>query len=1276
MAQPNQYVAKHPFQGDVRQSQLSFPKGAVISAKPNQEGAWWWGACSGKEGWFPPTYVAPMAQSPPPQHQPLPGYGNQPPQQQMSMQQRMQQASFAPSVKQQPPQRPGVPPQHQPMPVAGAYGQQPGGFGAVQAHQPGFSQPPPLNFQGGLGAVRPQQNFEPADPFAGLENMSGPASAASSTGATTSPSMAGGATPSTPNAGGSASAFAGTQGQPKQQPVPSPAPQGKVDPTQAALARMGVSPIAGKSNTTSQSTASTPIPSRSASPMIPHGNSTSPPAGAPMQKGVSSPTSGAGGAHSVQQRARSKSPGSVSSARSNSSGQMSMARKAFEQRSRSKSPSYDSTHSGDATSYPAALSKEEAQARHQREEEEAKQRARMRREKEEMKKSDLQVASGIGSSGVSIQTTSSGEIEVGIAEPTFNAYDFLAGTSGGLPTRKFSPIFRVPPFWALMNLETYIRRFPLSPEKLADRAAAYQQLAKALSFVCHVVAETDAATKAGRGRFAALRRGEKQQSPLHFLRFNHLGCEACIKLISLLPHSAGASGKVLDGLFLNFINVFVSLIENLQPNQQLVLPGGWQQPEYTHLCLYIVRNCGSSFSFTVCNTGRDGLQYHPATFDPETGRELKQLAMTIWSIPASRMQDSTFWTLLFRMQVYPSKKNDAEFLYTRLLPALNAQPLRSNLDQGPADYLDVPDAISASTFHPLAKLAMTTTPEAGKRPSKYSSLLLMNAAADLAYAEIENAPASSMDPEDTRILKLTGRNLANFASTMDISTVGDGSLGASLSSTWDLLDKLHKKINFTSSKAADQHTLGLSKLSLSDDFSKGVITSLRTDAGSAAHPLFGRLRRDDYENVVKRLMGDPRPDPILIPAVLTDEELPPIATDYMTAASSLQRIADACSLLLQQRRLIKNAAAFAASAAQYAMTVILPMPHSDARYCFWRKSDMRRETQLNLLFLIRRMCRIYSAATACVQQSRGLVAIRSIAFACAACVADAICRVKAVDDPSTFALHYSGLCEGPTEPFAIEAGSFDTLGSNLPIYDPNICSLRFRCLDYLREMTLKMSGDKRHTIFNFDASMTPMEGDLVLITQLSIQLALVRPFPATDEAMINHSANLISGKNGSIIEVLPEFEYFRDIVFHFKHAVSGKAQTAEKKDSRTWLPSDATLHWNVKRKDKEDPRLFFDVAAFHGHGQEFVERVAQEHTTETAFKGFLSLFSSKSKAVRARLSSADPTTVVNSCGDKFLNRRYVKESLRPFCGSPLALSTVTNYTATLQGKGGVCSNRG
>lgn len=898
-----------------------------------------------------------------------------------------------------------------------------------------------------------------------------------------------------------------------------------------------------------------------------------------------------------------------------------------------------------------STSREEMEAKRLRQQEEAKRKAQMLKEKEEIaRERKRDVAVGLGVSGFAVQTSETGEVEVGLASAhatssVFNPYEFLGGTSGQFPTRTFSPIYRVPPFWALLGLDSYIRRFPPSVDKEAGVAAKYEQLCKAISFVCHVVVESDNLSRSGRGRFRFRKEPKRQgdDTALAFIRTNHWALEACIRLISVLPHSAGATGSQLDALFLNFINVFMPLIENLQPNQQLVLPGGWQQPDYAHLCLYIVRNCGDNkYSFTVCNTGKDGLEYHPSSFDSETGKQLKQLAMTIWNIPSSRLMDSSFWVVLFRMQVYPTKKNTAAFLYTKLLPALNSQPLMSNLDQGPHEFLEPPDAISAMSFHPLARIALATTPAVGARPARYTTLLIMNAAVDLAFADIENAGRSSMDPEDTRILKLTGRNLSNFASTIDPMVVPDGSLGASLSNTWDVLDKLLKKLNYSSSKPLDQYSHGLSATARNDSFSKGKIESLRTDAGSAAHPLFGRMRTDNYEQVVRDLMGDPRPDPILIPAVLTDDSLPPVATNYQEAGSSLQRIADACSLLLQQRKLVKNAAAFAASASQYALMTILPLPHLDPTYCFWRKGKMRRETQVNLLFLIRRMCRIYGAATACVQQSRGLVAIRSTALACAACVADAICRVKAVDDPSAFALHYSGLCEGPTEQFGIEAGAFDTLGSNLPIYDPNICSIRFQCLDYLRGISMKLDGSKRLTIFNYDVSLSPMEGDVELITQLAIQLALPRPHPPTPEARANHAATLITGRNGALVEVVQEFEFFRDIVFYFKHSVSGKAAQAPplpNKPPIAWYPSDAILQWELQRVEKDSPILVYKVSSFRGHPQEYVDRIASvEKKQDNAFKGFLSLFGN-TKVERARLSSADPTNVVNSCGEKFQKAR-------------------------------------
>lgn len=511
----------------------------------------------------------------------------------------------------------------------------------------------------------------------------------------------------------------------------------------------------------------------------------------------------------------------------------------------------------------------------------------------------------------------------------FNIYEFLAGADRKEPRRKFYPIERVAPFWSLMGLDVYVDRLQQADEfggggnaiagiagSLAtgisglsligggaggvasgdgggsgDAAATtavasgappasstpapftaapmYEQLAKALSFQCHIVQESE------RGMYTAP--GGARSHPLDYLRQNQIGLEACIKLISMLPHSAGASGKALDALFLNFINTFVNLVGNLQPNQQIVLPGGWQTPDSAHLCLYVLRNRGGTYSFSVVNTGPDGLEYHLSNFDGTTGRQTKQLCLTVWDIPPERITDSTFWVLLFRLQVYPSRRNNAEFLYAKLLTSLNSRPLLSNNNadaSGPPAEFYYPPATAkvARQYHQLALLALTTIPEWNMPSSRYSSLLVRTAAVEIAYRGIEDARPSSMDPEDSRILQLTARNLANYASTLDPAefamagnkdggSAGAGpmmnSLGQALSNTWELLDKLLAKLSVASSRPLDQHSapqIGGAEGEGGEQFDKGLLRSLRAGEGSAAHPFFGRLRRDNYEEVVKALM--------------------------------------------------------------------------------------------------------------------------------------------------------------------------------------------------------------------------------------------------------------------------------------------------------------------------------------------------------------------------------------------------------------------------------------
>lgn len=637
--QPSRYVAKHSFQGNVAQSQLSFPSGAIIVARPNQEGAWWWGNCNGREGWFPPGYVAmaPAAVGTPMsagagsgmsgvqvgQGQPgmFPAAGQ-------PVQQLMQQATFTSSVQQQQLRR-----QQQPLQT----GPPPGTFGAgmAQSNQTGFSGPPPVAFGGASGqppssafggvpahhastvrspaySMAPQSQqgpppasfgyapsvptrYEPDDPFAGLDTTpvaSGSVAASATTTAVTNPAPQQVLAPTL----ASSLAVQSTNGNVGRAPPPrtnSNAATKDVDSAAAAMARLGVKPAA------SLSPMAIPSTSRETSPAPPINRSLT---ASRVASSVSSPPK----SEDVPVSSGVESATAISS-------QISRTQK--------------------------QETKEELQLRLAREQEEARLKAKMRQEKEEIKRSQLKAnvdATGsVGGLGVSGAIESGANINQGAMAKSdfddsiyFNPFDFLNGTSGSFPERKFSPIYRVPPFWALLNLNTYVHQKPVPPEKLQDRAAMYEQLAKSLSFVSYVCAETEKRSVQQSGRQQV---GKAQKSPLSFLRSNHHACEACVKLITLLPHSAGASGATLDGLFLNFINVFLELISKVQPNQQLVLPGGWQQPDYTYLCLYIIRNNGQNrWSFTVCNTGKDGIQYHPASFDSETGKELKQLAMTVW----------------------------------------------------------------------------------------------------------------------------------------------------------------------------------------------------------------------------------------------------------------------------------------------------------------------------------------------------------------------------------------------------------------------------------------------------------------------------------------------------------------------------------------------------------------------------------------------------------------------------------------------------------------------
>jgi len=210
----------------------------------------------------------------------------------------------------------------------------------------------------------------------------------------------------------------------------------------------------------------------------------------------------------------------------------------------------------------------------------------------------------------------------------------------------------------------------------------------------------------------------------------------CGQIIKDLPNSSSSS---LDRDFLIFLQNFLKLVINLPPNESIVFPGGWLRPESTHLLLYILRNDGNEYTFTVCNTGNgggdeSGLEYHPASFSPSTGKLERNLALSIHSIPKSKLTDSSFWSFLFRLQIYPSSHNGASVLYTKLLPSLNNLPLRANLGSKTAD------GKLAESYHNLALLAFTTDASEGANGSHFNTLTVMESAITASLNEMAGTP--------------------------------------------------------------------------------------------------------------------------------------------------------------------------------------------------------------------------------------------------------------------------------------------------------------------------------------------------------------------------------------------------------------------------------------------------------------------------------------------------------------------------------------------------------
>ena len=321
----------------------------------------------------------------------------------------------------------------------------------------------------------------------------------------------------------------------------------------------------------------------------------------------------------------------------------------------------------------------------------------------------------------------------------------------------------------------------------------------------------------------------------------------------------------------------------------------------------------------------------------------------------------------------------------------------------------------------------------------------------------------------------------------------------------------------------------------------------------ASVPMFGRLRASDMG--VEHLAGVKKVDPILLPVELTN--VGDSCKTFNEVGAAMRNCINQCLLLANQSHLIANSYCLRVALIQHLFINIipLPLPHNHPRrskQCFWASSPMRYETQADILRLLDLLSRHYIACALSLKVTRSFDACRILTMSVMVTIGDVVLRVKANDVPSQFAMHYSGLAEGPVHPYAMDMGMFAAEGEYLRFTNPDMQCALTSVLDYHTQLMRAIRPD--HIVFKFEESAGFGYGEQLLLDQLALQVA----FPRDDLAMC------LSGENPVLIDHFPEIQFFRDMCFLFKCTMAPTSDSLP--DLRRWSYTDARLEWKWQKR--------------------------------------------------------------------------------------------------------------
>ena len=296
--------------------------------------------------------------------------------------------------------------------------------------------------------------------------------------------------------------------------------------------------------------------------------------------------------------------------------------------------------------------------------------------------------------------------------------------------------------------------------------------------------------------------------------------------------------------------------------------------------------------------------------------------------------------------------------------------------------------------------------------------------------------------------------------------------------------------------------------------------------GGACFPLFGRFRR---EADLGSLVGAALVPPITLPVEIST--VPDAVDGYEAAAILLRRVCGVCSLLANQAHLIRQTYLLRFALLMHVLTRVLPLPRprydavtgaqTSARDCFWRRAPIRRETQVDLLHLLRRTSRHLTCVALSLKVTHSLDAARILAAGCTAVVTDAVLRRLAIDTPSWLSLHYSGDAQGPTMPFGFDLGVYDVESRYSAFVEPHLCAARTIILDYFAGLRAAVVDDR--LIFAFERADVFGVGERTIFNQLCLQ---------TGTPLLEQPEVYLTGERRDLACILRPYEQSREYVAH------------------------------------------------------------------------------------------------------------------------------------------------